>query len=183
MDLGNPNFLGTSDLAADEAQGAPAQELRDRLSRATLFLANWYKATADSADKAIWWHDIDAVRAKVEAAYKLLSAPEAAIFPSKKENAAYDEAANAYASLYTRLNLSTDVNIHTDLISSAASLFEAIASAPAAAVSYIGNEAGKAIGGAAGNFLRQAWWVIVIGGVAAGVYVFRKPILKALGAA
>jgi hypothetical protein len=175
-DVGVESLLGdwdADDLAVD------VQTARDRLVLATRYLANWYAATKDSDNKAIWWQKIDDLRTRVEAAYAVLSKPEnTGPFPHPEAKAAYQVAALAWPGLWREITLSGEVNIHFDLIDQAADLLTTIAHTPGAIVRDIGNEVGKAVGGAAGNLLRWTWPYLILAGALGTVYIFRAPILK-----
>jgi hypothetical protein len=172
QDLGAESLLGPD---ADE----DAQTLRDRLALATRYLANWYKATKDSAGQAVWWQRIDAERTKVEAAYSELAKQENTYFAGRIAKAYYMDAAAGWPQLWRDLKLSADTLPDPSLLDSAADLLTTIAHTPSAAIADVGNEIGKAIGGSLGNLWRQAWpWLLVAGGVGV-VYMLRKPLALA----
>lgn len=168
QDLGIESFLGTAD-------GELAQDLRDRLALATRYIANWYAATEDSDNKDIWWAKIDVLRGKVESAYKRLLAPQNVTFLGRSDVAAYDDASAAWASLWRELTLSPDT-IDVDRLSQVADLFTTIVQTPAAIITQVGNELGKAVGGAAGGFLARAWPYLLGAGVIVAVWTFRQPL-------
>lgn len=183
-DLGTQNLLGTAD-------GEDAQTLRDRLALSTAYLANWYTATEGSVakslgdvspDTALWWQQIDAVRAQVESVYAELQQPANLSFPGNKEVGDYDAASAAWSDLYLKLALSIDT-VDVSLLDQAASFGQTIAQAPGLLVPQIGNELGKAIGGALGQFLAQTWPYLAGAGLLYGIYLFRRPLAAIAGKA
>jgi hypothetical protein len=168
VDLGVESLLGP-----DAAE--PAQILRDRLALASRYLANWYKATKGSDNKAVWWQRIDAERAKVEAAYSEYSKPENLTFGGRTASALYLNAAQDWPQLWRDLKLSPDTLVEQSLIDSVADVF----TAPFSVLPTMGNEIGKAIGGALGGLVRQLFpWLLAAGAVGL-VYVFRAPLARA----
>lgn len=170
VDYGAENVLSFAD-------GELAADLRDRLALATRYLANWYKAVDDSENKAVWYQKIDTLRAKVEGAYQLLLDPANKTFPGNKEVAAYNDASADWAGLWRELTLSGDT-IHMELLQQVADFVDMLVQTPALLATTIGNELGKAVGGAAGSFLARAWPYVIGALVVGGVYIFREPLSK-----
>lgn len=162
------------------ADGLTGQEMRDRLALATLYLANWYKATKGSENQVTWWKKIDGVRGEVEASYREMSDPKNNLFATKTAVANYEQASHDYVNLYNEITFSADAN-QISLMSELPSLPEAILEAPGTVIPQIGNELGKIIGGTLGQFLRQTWPYLAVAGVVALVYVFREPLSKLAG--
>jgi hypothetical protein len=180
--------LGTESLLGDP-EGEDAQTLRDRLALSTRYLANWYRATESSAaktisgrppDQAVWWAKIDLVRRKIELAYQDLLNPLSQYFAGPVAKADYQDASNAWAQLYRELLLSVET-IDASLIDVAADFGDMLAHSPALLVASVGNEAGKAIGGALGLFLAKTWPYLVGAGVLFTIYIFRVPLVRAVG--
>lgn len=165
--------LGAESLLGVDAEGEAAQDVRDRLALASRYLANWYRATKGSDDQATWWQRIDDQRRKVEDAYELASASGNELFLGTAARAAYVDAAAGWPQLWRDLKLSADTLPEPSLLDQAASL----ASAPFAMLPTLGNELGKAIGGALGSLVRQLFPYILVAGAAGVVYVFRAPIM------
>ncbi|HYD01794.1 MAG TPA: hypothetical protein VEB22_11260 [Phycisphaerales bacterium] len=166
-DLGPENIFGTPD-------GEDAQTLRDRAALALLYIANWYKATDESESRAIWWAQIDQVRAKVENAFRLVD--PAQIFPGRTAKAAYIEAANSFVDLWRKLTLSADTLPQPSLIDRAAGYLEALGEAPLTLVPQITNAITKAVGGALGAALGNLWPYLAIAGAGLLVYTFRDAL-------
>jgi len=168
--------LGPESLLGVDAQGELAQDARDHLALATRYLANWYKATKGSPDEATWWQRIDTERSRVERAYKLASEPGNETFLGAAARAAYVDAAAEWPQLWRDLKLSADTLPEPSLLDQAATL----ATAPFAMLPTLGNEVGKAIGGALGALVRQLFPWILVAGVGGVVYAFRVPIGRVL---
>ncbi len=175
--LGTESLLGISD-------GLDAQEMRDNLALASLYLANWYRATEGSVaksidgitpDTVIWWKKIDLVRAKVERTYNELQDPLSAGFAGPVAKRDYDDASAAWASLYRELVLSADT-LDASLLDQAASLGATLFHTPGLLVPAIGNEIGKAVGGALGAFLGKTWPYLAGAGVLFTAYYLRRPL-------
>lgn len=172
-DLGLEGLLGTSG-------GELAQDLRDRLALSTRYLANWYRATDGSENKAVWWQKIDTVRSKVERAYADLLEASNASFAGVRARGDYDDASASWAQLWRELSLSADT-IDFSLIDQIADWTDTIAHAPGLLVPQIGNEIGKAVGGALGGFLAQTWPYLAGAGLLYVAYVFRRPLVALAG--
>ena len=172
-DLGLESLLGTSD-------GELAQDLRDRLALSTRYLTNWYRATDGSENKAVWWQKIDTVRAKVERAYADLLEASNASFAGVRARGDYDDASAAWAQLWRELELSADT-IDSSLIYSIADWADTVAHAPGLLAIQVGNELGKAAGGALGAFLAQTWPYLAGAGALGLIYVFRRPLVALAG--
>ena len=175
--LGTESLLGISD-------GLDAQEMRDNLAMATLYLANWYRATGESLaktlsstapDQVVWWKKIDVVRGKVEATWTELQDPLSQYFAGPVAKADYDDASAAWAALYRELVLSAET-LDVSLLDVAASYGQTLATTPGLLVPAIGNEIGKAVGGALGAFLAKTWPYLAGAGVLYGVYLLRAPL-------
>ncbi|HET7485835.1 MAG TPA: hypothetical protein VFJ64_10745 [Solirubrobacterales bacterium] len=176
--------LGPESLLA-YGDGEDAQTLHDRLDLALRYIANWYKATGDSANKSIWWTRIDQVRAKVEAAERAMNPSQ--VFPGNAELALYNDAGPAFAQLWRDLTLSADTLPDPSLLAKAADTLDTIlqtpgyvVSAAADAAAKIAGALGKGAGDAARNFVFSAWPLLAIAGIAGVVYFFRKPLARAL---
>ncbi len=176
---GDSENLGVESILGIDAN-EDAQTLRDRLALSTRYIANWYRATKGSDDQATWYQRIDTERAKVEAAYNELIKSENAYFPGRTAKALYQDAANDWPQLWRDLKLSADTLSEPSLLDTAADFGTTLLHTPSAIISDIGNEVGKAIGGAAGNLWRQAWPWLLVAGVGVTVYYFRAPISAAL---
>lgn len=181
-DLGTESLLGISD-------GLDAQQMRDQLALSTLYLANWYKATSESLaktigstapDQDIWWAKIDLVRAKIEHTYQDLLDPLSQLFAGPVAKADYDDASAAWASLYRELVLSNQT-IDVSLLDEAAGFGTTLATAPGLLLPWVGNEIGKAAGGALGNFLARTWPYLAGAGALYGIYLFRRPLAVLAG--
>lgn len=173
--------LGPEGLLGPDAEGEDAQALRDRLSLASRYMANWYKATKGSDNQDVWWQRIDAERTKVEAAYAEMIKQENTFFAGTVARGLYADAASTWPQLWRDLTLSADTLPDPTLIDQAAGVLTMIGHTPAALVADVGNEIGKAIGGGLGNIWRQAWpWLLVAGGFYA-VYTFRRPLAAVIG--
>ena len=160
-DLGPESLLGIPD-------GEDAQTLRDRLDLALRYIANWYKATADSDNKQIWWPRIDQVRAKVEAAFKL--ADPAELFVGNKGVNAYNDAANAFPGLWRDLTLSADTLPEPSLLDIAAGLGDTLLETPGYLLTAGTNAITKSLGGALGSALGNLWPdLLLAGGVWAAI--------------
>jgi hypothetical protein len=173
--------LGVESLLGPDAEGELSQDLRDRLALASRYIANWYRATKGSDDEAVWWQRIDAERAKVDAAYRALNTADNYTFPGMKERALYADAAMGWPQLWRDLNLSADTLPSPGLLSSAADLVTTIAETPAAIIPFIGDQIGKAAGGAAAKIWDGAWPLIVVVAGVGLVYVFRAPLVRLAG--
>lgn len=169
--LGPESLLGLPD-------GEDSQTLHDRLDLALRYLANWYKASDDSANRAIWWTRIDQVRAKVEAAERAIN--PASLFPSVSEVALYNDAALAFPGLWRDLTLSADTLPQPGLLDVAADYLDTLIETPGYIVTKAANAAGKALGQGAKDFVYQAWPLLVVAGVGAVLYFLRAPIARAL---
>lgn len=168
--------LGVESLLGPDADGVAAPDARDVLALASRYLANWYKATKGSEDQDVWWQRIDTERAKVELAYKLASQEDSTYFLTRAAKAAYTDAAHDWPQLWRDLKLSADTLPEPSLIDEVAS----IVTAPFSILPTLGNEVGKAVGGAVGNLVRQVFpYVLLTGGIIV-VYTFREPILLGL---
>lgn len=168
-DLGVESFLGDAD--ADELGNADA---REKLALATRYLANWYKATSDSDNKAVWYQKIDTLRNKVESLYTELTADDNP-FLSPSEVTEYNGVSANWAELWRDLNFSTDT-IDVSLINQAADLATTIIKAPTVAIPNLMEALGKLVNDSVGKFMAQAYPVILLIGGVAVVYVFRKPL-------
>jgi hypothetical protein len=167
-DFGPEGLLGTPD-------GQDAQTLRDRLALALRYLVNWYRAT-DGANRALWWPKIDALRAKIERAYKL--ADPAQLFLGNTGVAAYTDAANDFPALWRELSLASSSLLRPDLLDRAAPFVDAVLEAPGIALTGISNSITKGVGGALGSALGNLWPYLLLAGGAALVYVFRVPLAR-----
>ena len=172
-DLGLENLLGTS-----EDDGSPG--LRDRLALATRYLANWYRATSSSDNKAIWYQKIDTVRRKVEDSYHELNQPLNLYFLSKQAKVDYDDASASWAALWRELQFSTDT-IDVSLIDRVASFEDMLFHAPSTLLPAVGNELGKALGGTLGGFLASTWPYLAAAGGLLAIYIFRAPLARLAG--
>ncbi len=170
QDLGAESVLG-------EGIGEDAETLRGRLALATRYLANWYRATKGSENQAVWYQRIDALRAKVERAYAELCKPANVTFGGRGAMALYASAAADWPQLWRDLTLSADTLPEPSLLDKAASFIDA----PFKILPALADDLGAAVGGAAGNLLRQIWvntYPFLIGGVIiGGVWYFRAPLL------
>lgn len=169
--------LGAESLLGFDAQDLDGQEARDKLARATLYLANWYRATKGSENQAIWWQRIDVERLRVEEAYRLATAPESLYFLTRAAKAAYADAAADWPQLWRDLKLSADTLPEPSLLDEAATF----ATAPLQMLTNAGNEIGKAVGETVnqtvGQLVRGMFPVLVAAAGVAIVYIFRRPIL------
>jgi hypothetical protein len=172
----NPNSadLGPENVLTD-VDGELAADVRDRLTTALRYIANWYKATEDSEGaKQVWWSEIDAVRAKVEAAYKAMD--PAQLFPGRGALAAYADAQAVFPPLWRKLELSIDTVARPDLVTRAASFVDAVVEMPSIALPAIGDSIARAVGGTLGALFRQLWpWLL--GAAALVVAFYAAPIL------
>jgi len=169
--------LGPESLLGIDAQGEHAQDVRDRLALATRYLANFYRAVADSADVALWRQRIDTVRAKVERAYSLASTPDNATFLGSAARAAYVDAAAGWPQLWRDLKLSPDTLIERTLLDRAAS----IAEAPLSFLPTFAEGLAKSLGDTLGGIARQLAPAVAVAGAVGLVYVFRRPLLALVG--
>lgn len=169
LDLSKENLLGISD-------GMTGAEMRERLALSTQYLANWYKATADTDNKDVWWQKIDALRAKVESTYAELQKPENQYFAGHVEKADYDEASAAWAQLWRELTLSPDL-IDISLLSSLSDLGTTLINAPGLLVPQLAESVGKALGDSASRFFTQAWPFLAAAAALGLVYIFRRPLV------
>jgi len=173
----NPD-LGAAGSLLGTGDGELASDLHDRLDLALQYLANWYRATKGSDNQDVWWTKIDQVRAKVETAERQITASE--VFPTSAQVALYNDASAGYADLYTELQLSADTLPQPALIDKAADLFTTIVQTPSTLVTYVAGVIGKGAGDATKQFFLGAWPLLLAAGVVGGVYLFRKPLAKAL---
>jgi hypothetical protein len=169
--------LGPESLLSP-GDGETAGTLHDRLDLALRYIANFYKATADSDNKAIWWTKIDQVRAKVEAAERALD--PSLVFPGNSELALYNDAAADFPALWRELYLSPDTLPHRDLLSVAADVFDTIVETPGYIISRVADSAGKALGNGAKNFIYGAWPFLLAAGIGLLAYGFRRPLGRLL---
>lgn len=174
VNLGPESLLGIPD-------GQDSRELRNRLDLALRYIANWYKATKGSDDKNLWWAKIDAVRAKVEDAFR--KCDPADIFPRASAVAAYSEAALAFPGLYRELALSRDTLPEPSLIDIAGSAFETVLEMPAYIATSVATGIGNTVDGALGSLLSKLAPWLILAALAGGVYVFRAPLLRLAGKA
>lgn len=159
--------LGPESVLQD-AEGTPATEVRDRLGLALRYIANWYKATRESDDRATWWAKIDACRVKVEEAFAAMDPTK--VFPGNAELAVYHEAQLAFPALWRELTLSVDTLPHPDLIDKAASYLETLVQLPQIVIPDIGDWLARLVGGTLGRILEQLWpWLALAGG---GVFLY-----------
>ncbi len=181
--------LGTESLLGDvESEALDAPTMRDRLALSTRYLANWYRATSEQLaktiesrgpDQAVWWAKIDAERAKVEAAWTALQDPLSQYFAGLPAKRLYQDASNGWAALYRELVLSADT-LDASLLDVAASFGDTLFHAPGLLIPAVGNEIGKAVGGALGNILSRTWPYLLGAGVLFGAYIFRRPLVAAV---
>jgi hypothetical protein len=169
--------LGPESLLSP-GDGETAATLHDRLDLALRYIANWYKATADSDNKAVWWARIDQSRAKVETAERLLD--PSIVFPGNKEIAAYNDAAADFPQLWRDLTLSPDTLPHRELLDLAADYLDAVLETPGYIITTAASAAGKALGQGAKNFIYEAWPFLLAAGVGLLAYAFRAPLSRAL---
>jgi hypothetical protein len=169
--LGPESLLGPGD-------GETAATLHDRLDLALRYIANFYKATADSDNKAIWWTKIDQARVKVEAAERALD--PGLVFPGNKELALYNDAAADFPSLWRELYLSPDTLPKRDLLDVAASAFETAIEIPGYILTSAADAAGSALGNSAKQFLLGAWPFLLAAGIGLLAYGFRRPLGRLL---
>jgi hypothetical protein len=170
-ELGPESLLSPGD-------GETAATLHDRLDLALRYIANFYKATADSDNKAVWWGKIDAVRVKVETAEHALD--PSLVFPGNHEIALYNDAAADFPSLWRELYLSPDTLPHRDLLAVAADVFDTIVETPGYIVTRLADSAGRALGNSAKSFFLQAWPFLLAAGVGLAAYAFRRPLGRLL---
>jgi hypothetical protein len=169
--------LGPESLLSP-GDGETASTLHDRLDLALRYIANFYKATADSDNKDIWYTKIDQVRAKVEAAEKALN--PSLIFPGNAELALYNDAAAGFPALWRELYLSPDTLPTRSLLETAADWFDATIEFPSYIITKVAGEAGKALGNGAKDFLYAAWPFLLAAGVGLLAYGFRRPLGRLL---
>jgi hypothetical protein len=160
------------------ADGDLAADVHDRLDLALRYLANWYKATDGSANKAIWWAQIDHVRTKVEAAERAID--PGAVFLGNTEINLYNDAAANFPQLWRDLTLSADTLPQPGLLDVAADFLDTLIETPGYVVTKAADAAGRALGQSAKDFVYQAWPFFLLAGLAAGVYFFRAPLGRAL---
>lgn len=165
--LGPESLLGPGD-------GETAQTLHDRLDLALRYIANFYKATADSDNKDVWWGKIDQVRAKVEAAERALN--PSLVFPGNHEIALYNDAAADFPALWRELYLSPDTLPHRDLLELAGDWLDATIEFPTYIITKVADQAGKALGDGAKKFIYEAWPFLLAAGVGLLAYAFRAPL-------
>jgi len=169
---GDDANLGPEALLSD-ADGELAADVRARLDLALRYLANWYKATDDSGTvRARWWPQIDAVRAKVEAAFKAID-PNAE-FMGNASLELYAQAQLVFPELWRQLSLSSDTLPKPDLLDQAADLLNTIAEYPTYLVPKIGDILARTIGGALGTIVGQLWYVVIPAALIAAWLIWRK---------
>ena len=183
----DPDTLAT--VSAEHALSfadAPIAELRDRIDLAFRYTVSWASAAGDyaaGADGVNFAYRIDAMQTSLRQLYALM--PLSDTFPGKDAKAAYENVSQQYAQLYRDLVFSADTLPQPTLLEYAASFGQALIDAPVAAITgameKIANGAAKALGGTAGAIWSALWpWLLVAGGAGA-VWLFRAPLLRALG--
>lgn len=159
-DIGPESLLGIPDEQT-------ASDLHDKLDLALQYIANWYKATKGSDNQNVWWQKIDATRAKVENAEKLMDPNK--IFPGNKELAAYNDAASSFINTYHDLQFAPETLPQPGLIDTAADVVDTVFETPgylagkvATAIGDVAGAAGQAAGSAVRNFIYAAWPALVV---------------------
>jgi hypothetical protein len=171
LDLATESFLGDAD--ADELGN---QDARAKLALATRYIANWYKATSGSENKDVWYQKIDSLRSGVQTLYTQLTA-DGNPFLSTQQKSDYNAVSGNWADLWRQLMLSTDT-IDRTLMSQAADFVTTTLNAPGIAIPAIFQSVGGIINDSVGKFMAQVWPVIIIAGVAGGIYLFRAPLSR-----
>lgn len=190
--------LGTAD--------APVLELRDRIETALRYTFSWSKAVGsvgvldfvpgmsakplnivtgatNPLDAATFQSRISAMQDALKSLYALLT-PDL-VFPGNDAAAAYERASTTFAQLYRDLQLSKETLARPDQLDELSGIADGFFDAPAAAITAVAEKASngiaKALNGTAAAIWSALWpWLLVAGAVGV-VYVFRRPLTRALG--
>lgn len=176
------------------ADGTPNDELRARLLTATRYCASWFQAvqSGDAVSDTIVARDNNSVMfsqriADVldEITATLAQLPPDGLFPGNDAVAAYNQTSADFAQLYRDLALSADSLPRPDLLTQLGDIGSAFLNAPVAAAKTLAEQIADAIRKLLGNTAAAVWhalwpWLLVAG-AAGAVYVFRRPLGRALG--
>lgn len=176
---------------------APISELRDRVLRGMRFTFSWASALSDAqSSPAFLVSGSDgaaaalALQVRVAAMQDALSAllnmlRPSDLFAGKDVVAGYEQTSQTFAQLYRDLALSLATLPQRALLDQLGDLGSAVFKAPAAVAKTLAEEIAQLIRNLLGNTAAALWsnlWPYLL--IAAGVglaYVFRAPLLRALG--
>jgi hypothetical protein len=162
---------------------APTDELRGRLVTAFRYTVSWFDAVKATDSVATWSARISDVMNEITAVIAMI--PPGGEFAGKDAVAAYNQTSADFAQLYRDLVASADTLPQPSLLTQLGDLGSAFINAPVAAAKVLAEQAANGVAGLLGNTAAAIWralwpWLLVAGAVGL-VYVFRRPLGRALG--
>lgn len=192
-----PTFSASAESVLGFADGELISDLRERLLLALRYSFSWLRAVAPNSGAVLntvtgSYDPIAAVAfaARIHDMQTTLRAlldmmPPSDLFPGNDAVAGYKAASAAWAQLYRDLALSLTAMPQRDLLDQVGDLGQAMLDAPVAAISTIAESASNAIARTLGNTAGAIWsnlwpWLLVAGALGLA-YVFKGPLLRAVG--
>ncbi len=179
------------------ADGELISDLRTRLTTALRYTFSWQKAlnpgvgvvletaagSYDPVAAAGFLSRIDDMQTALNALLNMM--PPSDLFPGNDNVAAYNAVSKAWAQLYRDLSLSLTGFPQRALLDQLGDLGSALLNAPVAAAKSMAQELTDAISRLLGNTAGAIWanlwpWLLVAGALGLA-YVFRAPLLRAVG--
>jgi len=179
------------------ADGTPVLELRDRIYTALGYTFSWMQALSpgsgvvlnvvsgvyDPAEASGLAARVSDMQTALKGLYAMFT-PEL-VFAGNDAVATYNNVSAAFAQLYRDLVLNKNTLPRPDLLDQVGDVATGIFQAPAAAITAIAEKASngvaRALGGTAAAIWSALWPWLLLAGAVGVVYVFRRPLSRALG--